>query len=117
MEPETYGSILQVAGLFAGFVDFLSFVALIVIALWKIRPTEPGLAYGITAVAFTRFFCLCGSRSFAAAFDPIPFHDMDGAIPMALGAFACLAPVVTLALWGVTLAALFRLADRAPAKT
>ena len=51
MGPETCGSILQVAGLFAGFVDFLSAVGLIVIALWKIRPAEPCLADGITGPA------------------------------------------------------------------
>lgn len=117
MEPETFASIMQVAQLVGGFFDFLAFVALIVIALWKVRPAEPGLGYGIAAVAFTRFFCLCGSRSFAAMFDPIPFHDMDGVIPMVLALFAFLSPLITVTLWGVTIFALFRLADRAPAKT
>ena len=114
MDPEIFSTLNNGAYLMGGFFDFVLFVAVIIIALTQVRAVEPALGYGIAALAASRFLCLCGSRSFNAAFDPIPFNDMNGVVPMAMTLMSFVIPFLTVALWGTVLFAIVRLRGRVP---
>lgn len=111
MDPEIFSTLTNVAYLLGGFFDFAIFLALMIIALGRIRPVEPGLGYAIAGLAATRFLCVCGSRSFSSVFEQTAF-DGSAAIPAALVLFSFVTPLLTLALWGAVLFALVRLAGR-----
>jgi hypothetical protein len=114
MDPELFSTLNNGAYMLGGFFDFVAFVALVIVALTQVRAVEPALGYGIAAIAGTRFLCLCGSRSLDAAFEEIPFNDMNGAVPMALTLISFVIPLLTLSLWASVIFALVRLRSRVP---
>lgn len=113
MDPETFSFIDQAIYMFSGFIDFVLMISVIVVALRFVRPIEPGVGYAIAAFQALRFLNLCTSRSVSAAFDPIPFNDMNGAIPILLMFFSLVGPFLTIGLWASVLFALVRIAGRA----
>ncbi len=112
MDPETFGSINEGLYVLGGFFDFVVFVAVMVIALTSVRKLEPGLGYGIAGVASARFLSICCSRSIGAAFDPIPFNDMNGVVPLTLTLLSLVSPILTLSLWSLVLFTIVKLAGR-----
>lgn len=113
MDPELFSTLTHVSYLLGGFFDFVVLVAVIIVALTQIRPAERGLGYAIAALAGSRFLCICGSRSLGASFDPIPFNDMNGVIPIALVLIDFVIPFLTIALWGALLFAVVKIRRRA----
>lgn len=112
MDPETFGSINSGIYMLGGFFDFVVFVALMVIALTNLRKVEPNLGYAIAGVASARFLSICCSRTVSGVFDPLPFNDMNGAVPITLTLLGLINPVLTLSLWGLVLFAIVKLAGR-----
>lgn len=112
MEPETFGSIVNVAQLMGGFFDFVVACTLIGLSLTIVRKADPQMGYAIAGIAGLRFATVCCSRVVSAAFDPIPWNDMNGAVPMGLALFSFVIPFITLALWLAVAFALVRLARR-----
>ena len=112
MTPPLFATLSNVAHLMWGLFDFVLSVLVLIVALRAVRPLDRGLGMGIAVVAAARFVLTVGSRTLAAVFDPIPFNDMNGIIPIVLTLFHFALPVLELALWGMVLLALSRFARR-----
>lgn len=112
MDPETFGSINSGLYMLSGFFDFVVFVALMVVALTTVRKVEPGLGYAVAGIASARFLSICCTRSLSSAFDPIPFNDMNGAVPMALTLMGLINPLLTVSLWASLIFVVVKLAGR-----
>ena len=112
MEPETYSSILEVTYLLGGFFDFVVAVTLITVGVTLVRKVDPQMGYAIAGVAGLRAATVCCSRVLGAAFDPIPFNDMNGVVPMGLALFSLVIPLITLTLWLTVAFTLVRLVRR-----
>lgn len=113
MEPPLFETLNNIAYMMGGFFDFVVFVGVLVVAIRWVRPLDQGLGTGIVFLAVARFLFIVGSRVVAAVFNPIPFHDMNGLIPIVVTFFDFAIQFLDLALWGVVLLALSRLASRA----
>lgn len=107
-----FATLSNVAYLMGGLFDFVLSVLVLIVALRSVRRFDAGLGMAIAAVAAARFFLTVASRSLAAVFNPIPFNDMNGIIPMVLTLFRFAIPLLELALWGMVLLALSRFASR-----
>jgi hypothetical protein len=112
MEPETYASIVNVAQLLGGFFDFVVAAVLIGLGVTLVRKADAAMGYAIAGIAGLRFLTVCCSRVVSASFDPIPWNDMNGAVPMGLALFSFLNPAITFALWLTVAFTLVRLVRR-----
>jgi hypothetical protein len=112
MDPETFGSISSGLYMLGGFFDFVVFVALMVVSLTSVRKVEPTLGYAVAGIAAARFLSICCSRVVSSAFDPMPFNDMNGAVPITLTLLGLVNPFLTLSLWAAVIYVVVKLAGR-----
>jgi len=109
MDADTINLIYTVIRLVGGFFDFITFVAVMVVALMYVRKADGTLGYVLAGATSVRFLFTCCSNASSG------LQEQLGETAVLIGAaLSSIMLFVDLAMWGAVLFVLYSLASKAP---
>jgi hypothetical protein len=101
------GTLYTIATYVSGFFDFVTCVAVIVVALTVVRRADATASYVLAGVMGVRFLASCCTRGLGQV------RSGGEALEMVSGGLAIIRPFFDLALWGAVIFVLVQLAKKA----